>query len=247
MNARYDHKQLESTIGFKFNSPAILEQALIHSSYVNEAPDNTLVSNERLEFLGDAVLGLWITERIFKVYSTAPEGILTNYRSILVKRETLAGLAAAINLGDYLFMGRGESSSGGRQKPGNLACALEALIAAVYLDQGYAAAGEFIDRIFHDSFEQLDGLSRDTNYKSRLQELIQSIRHTSPEYVTITSIGKAHKKSFTVEVRLDGQTLGTGRGGSKKEAESLAARDALSRLPPPLHPAEPLLPLDRMK
>jgi ribonuclease-3 len=229
------YAKLQDRLGIRFNDPALLELALIHSSYVNETPNNKLVPNERLEFLGDAVLGLWIAERLYRDFPGETEGTLTRYRSLLVRRDTLAGLAGDIGLGEDLFMGRGEISSGGRRKPANLARALEALIAAVYLDQGHAAAGSFIDRLFAEAFKQLVSLSAVDDSKSRLQELVQGEYHTTPEYRITQSTGAAHRRTFTAEVSMNGQVLGSGQGLSKKEAESAAAGQALKRLDNTLH------------
>lgn len=231
-----NYSELQERLGVRFNNPALLELALIHSSYVNESPDTKLTPNERLEFLGDAVLGLWIAERLYRDFPEEPEGTLTRYRSLLVRRDTLADLAGKIGLGEALFMGRGEISSGGRKKPANLARSLEALIAAVYLDQGHAAAGGFIDRLFTDAFKQLVNMSAVDDSKSRLQELIQGKYHTTPEYRITQSTGAAHRRTFTAEVSMNGQVLGEGQGLSKKEAESVAAGQALERLDNTLHP-----------
>ena len=235
------YTKLQSKIGLRFNDPVLLEQALIHSSYVNESPGDKVIPNERLEFLGDAVLGLWIAERLFKDFPEAPEGTLTKYRSLLVRGDMLSRLAAAIGLGEHLYMGRGEIASGGREKPSNLARALEALIAAIYLDQGYNAAGDFIDRHFADVFRRLENLSTSTDYKSQLQEIIQDLYHTTPEYHIVQSSGEAHHRTFTAEARLVAEMLGTGQGHSKKEAESAAAYHALQRFENTLHPNKALL------
>ncbi|MGI2335074.1 MAG: ribonuclease III [Dehalogenimonas sp.] len=230
-----NYSKLQDRLGVRFNDPALLELALIHSSYVNETPDNRLVPNERLEFLGDAVLGVCIAERLYVDFPSETEGTLTRYRSLLVRRDTLSRLAEEIGLGDALFMGRGEISTGGRKKPANLARALEALIAAVYLDQGHAAAAGFIDHLFTDAFKQLVQLSAFDDSKSRLQELIQGEYHTTPEYRITQSTGAAHRRTFTAEVSMDGRVLGMGQGLSKKEAESAAAGQALEYLGNTLH------------
>lgn len=230
-----NYLKLQDRVGIRFNDQALLELALIHSSYINETPDNSLVPNERLEFLGDAVLGLCIAERLYRDFPSETEGTLTRYRSLLVRRDTLSRLADEIGLGDALFMGRGEIRTGGRKKPANLARALEALIAAVYLDQGHAAAAVFIDRLFTDAFKRLVELSAFDDAKSRLQELIQGEYHTTPEYRIAQSTGAAHLRTFTAEVSMDGRVLGMGQGLSKKEAESAAAGQALERLGNTLH------------
>ena len=159
----------EAKLGVSFSDPLRLRQALTHSSYLNENPLEAPECNERLEFLGDAVLGLVISEKLYRDLPQADEGEMTKLRAALVKRDTLARVAAAIGLGDYLYLGRGEESSGGRRKKANLACALEAVIAAVFLDQGPAATEDFILRLFQEELAHALSQGGTTNYKSRLQ------------------------------------------------------------------------------
>ncbi|MEN8614413.1 ribonuclease III [Dehalogenimonas sp. THU2] len=238
-------KKLQSVINVTFHNLGLLELALIHSSYVNERPGSKIDSNERLEFLGDAVLGQWVAGKLYRLLPEAAEGVLTQYRSILVRRGTMARLAETIDLGAYLYLGRGEEASGGRRKPANLSRALEALIAAVYLDQGQQVAGEFLNRLYADDLEKLELLSAGVDYKSKLQELIQGTCHTTPEYSIVESAGAAHQPLFTAEVRAGGVLLGSGQGYSKKEAESQSARLALQNLQDTLHPDDALLTLDQ--
>jgi ribonuclease-3 len=221
---------LQDILGISFNNLSLLEQALVHSSYINENPDLAQASNERLEFLGDAILGLVIAEELYQTLPNAAEGEMTKLRATLVSRNTLAQLAGAIKLGDYLYLGKGEESSGGRHKTSNLAGALEALIAAISLDQGLAATKSFILRLFEQELEKLVSQGTEVNYKSRLQELIQARGEPPPVYYVIETKGPDHDRRFTVEVRAGNTALGRGTGRSKKSAETEAARSALENL-----------------
>jgi len=235
---------IQSALDLRFRNPALLELALTHSSYLNERPGQGLRSNERLEFLGDAVLGLFIADRLYRDFPGEDEGTLTRYRSILVRRETLTRLGASLKLGDYLYLGRGEDTSGGRNKPANLSRAIEALIAAVYLDQGSEAAGRFIHRLFAPDLARLEALSAIADAKSQLQEVIQSRHQTTPVYTDTEITSQSGEKLFAAEVRVKGTVLGRGEGRTKKEAESRAARGALDEMENTLHPSEALLHLD---
>jgi ribonuclease-3 len=239
-----DLEKIQTALDLRFRNPALLELALIHSSYLNERPGQGLTSNERLEFLGDAVLGLFIADRLYLDFPNADEGTLTRYRSILVRRETLTRLGASLKLGEYLYLGRGEDTSGGRNKPANLSRALEALIAAVYLDQGDAAASRFIHRLFAADFKRLEAMSAIADSKSQLQEFVQSRYQTTPVYSDTESSEDSGEKRFTAEVRVKGSVLGRGEGRTKKEAESRAARCALDEMANTLHPSDALLHLD---
>jgi len=221
---------LQQILGVSFKDPSLLEQALIHSSYVNENPGLALTSNERLEFLGDAVLGSVIAEKLYHDLPSFTEGEMTKLRATLVRRDTLARVARAIGLGDYLYLGKGEESSGGRHKLVNLAGALEAVIAAIYLDQGLATAKNFILRLFNTELQKVVSRGAEVNYKSQLQELIQAREQQTPAYYVIEAKGPDHDRRFTVEVRAGDTVLGRGSGRSKKEAETEAARSALERL-----------------
>ncbi len=225
-----DMEKAQAALGLRFRNPALLELAFVHTSYLNEQPGLGLASNERLEFLGDAVLGNYIAERLYRDFPDADEGTLTRYRSLLVRRETLARLAGLIDLGSYLYLGRGEDSSGGRRKPANLSRALEALIAAVYLDQGAGASGSFIQRLFAADLARLEALSAIADSKSRLQEAVQAAFQTTPVYVTIAIPGAVEETTFASEVRIKDKVLGRGQGRSKKEAEGHAAHHALIEL-----------------
>jgi ribonuclease-3 len=226
-----DLELLQSTIGIRFTDPAILDLALIHSSYINENPGIAPISNERLEFLGDAVLGLVIAERLFRDYPEAAEGELTRFRSALVRREMLAQMARHISLGDYLHLGIGEEAGGGRNKPVNLAGALESLIAAIYLEQGLDNSRAFILKLFGPEIDKQARQGAGTDYKSRLQETIQARYQLTPGYNLVRAVGPDHAREFTVEVRMGDTVLGRGSGKSKKAAEMDAARTALEDLP----------------
>ena len=221
---------LQETLGISFNDVSLLEQALVHSSYINENPGFALTSNERLEFLGDAVLGLIVAEKLYQDSPHLTEGEMTKLRAALVRRDTLAHIARVINLGDHLYLGKGEEASDGRHKPANLAAALEAIIAAIFLDQGSSTAGDFILRLFGTELEKVVSQGPAVDYKSELQELIQAREQQPPSYHVIEATGPDHGKIFTIEVRLGEAVLGRGTGKSKKAAESEAARSALEKL-----------------
>ena len=221
---------LQQNLGISFNDPSFLEQAMVHSSYINENPDSASVSNERLEFLGDAVLGQVIAEKLYSDYPHFDEGEMTKLRSALVSRTTLARVARNLGLGNYLYLGKGEEASGGRNKPTNLAGALEAVIAAVFLDQGPVTAKDFILRLLNKEVQKVVSQGVQTDYKSKLQEFIQSRQQQTPTYYVVEAEGLVHDRKFTVEVRVGDIVLGRGSGKSKKAAETEAARLALERL-----------------
>jgi ribonuclease III len=221
---------LEQKIEVTFNNPELLALALVHSSYINEKPGLAKDSNERLEFLGDAVLGLVIAEKLFQDLPESAEGELTRLRSALVRRETLAQIARTINLGEYLYLGKGEEAGGGRNKPANLAGAFEALIAAIYLDQNISIVRIFILRLFGKEIYKQAHQGAGTDFKSRLQELIQAEHQTAPSYHIIQATGPDHAKEFVVEVRMGDNVLGRGSGKSKKIAEMEAAHSVLKTL-----------------
>lgn len=225
-----DLTSLQQTLGVSFNDASLLEQALVHSSYINENPSFTLTSNERLEFLGDAVLGLIVAEKLYQDFPHLTEGEMTKLRAALIRRDTLARMARAIRLGDHLYLGKGEETSGGRHKPANLAATLEAVIAAVFLDQGPSTARDFILRLLDTELRKVASQSTGIDYKSELQELIQAREQQTPTYQVIAATGPAHDKRFSVEVRLGEAVLGRGSGKSKKAAETEAARSALEKL-----------------
>ncbi len=225
-----DLAALQQTLGLSFNDLSLLEQALVHSSYINENPGFTLVSNERLEFLGDAVLGLVVAEKLYQDSPNFTEGEMTKLRAALVRRDTLARMAKAIRLGDYLYLGKGEEANDGRHKTVNLAGALEAVIAAIFLDNGLLTAKGFILRLLDAELRKAVSQSVVVDYKSELQELIQARGQQTPTYHVIETAGPDHDRRFTVEVRLGEAVLGRGSGKSKKGAETEAARLALEKL-----------------
>jgi ribonuclease-3 len=225
-----DLSELQEKIGIPFREPALLELALTHSSYINENPDPPRSSNERLEFLGDSVLGLVIAEKLFHDLPEAAEGELTRLRSALVRREMLAQIAGQIKLGDFLLLGNGEEAGGGRTKPVNLAGSFESLIAAIYLDQGIETAANFILELFGPEMFRMDHKRALNDYKSELQEVLQAESQITPTYHLIEATGPDHDREFTIEVKADDRILGRGRGKSKKAAEMEAAHTALKRL-----------------
>jgi len=225
-----DLAALQQTLGISFNDSSLLEQALVHSSYVNENPGIAPASNERLEFLGDAVLGLAVAEKLYQDFPHSAEGEMTRLRAALVRGNTLARVARTIKLGDYLYLGKGEEASGGRRKPANLAGALEAMIAAIFLDQGLTITRDFILRLFNEELREVAGRGARVDYKSQLQELIQSREQQTPAYQLIEAMGPDHDRRFTVEVRVGDTVLGKGSGKSKRSAETEAAGAALEQL-----------------
>jgi len=225
-----DIGSLQESLKVKFKNPSWLEQALVHSSYLNEYPGSALAANERLEFLGDAILGLIVAEKLYRDFPGMAEGEMTRIRSVLVRRETLAHIAAGLKLGDYLYLGRGEEAGGGRRKPANLAAALEAVVAAIFLDSGLAAARKAVLGWLDKELKEVLGQGKGIDYKSRLQELVQSQYRTSPAYRTMQATGPDHDRLFTVEAMLGDRVLGRGSGKSRKLAETEAARQALAQM-----------------
>ncbi len=214
--------QLEKTIGYYFGQPALLDEALTHSSYANEHGQNRISCNERLEFLGDSVLSIIVSEYLFARRPKMPEGELTKRRAALVCEEALAGFAREIELGKAIKLGKGESKTGGADRDSTLSDCFEALIAAVYLDGGMEPARCFVMR-FVDEHDR-DGVR---DYKTELQEVIQKNPEERVKYVVVGEAGPDHNKQFTVEVRLNSNTIGRGSGHSKKEAEQNASKEAL--------------------
>lgn len=221
--------ELEERLGYTFERRDLLERALTHRSFANEVSAD-VIDNQRLEFLGDAVLGLGIAAELFQRDTAVDEGALSARQSQLVCEPALAKIARRLSLGDYLRLGRGESLSGGRRKSSLLADAYEALLAAVYLDGGAEAAAAVIARVHADALSGASGTSAPSDYKSRLQTHIQSQMNIQPQYEIIGDTGPAHDKVFEARVVVGDESLGSGEGGSKKSAEQEAARKALESL-----------------
>jgi ribonuclease-3 len=222
--------QLQKALGLKFKSSSLLEQALVHRSYLNEARAQGLESNERLEFLGDAVLGLIVSQQLCARFPDLDEGDLTRLKTSLIRWETLARAAERLSLGDHLLLGRGEESTGGRQRPSNLARVLEAVIGAAFLDRGLDKTRDLVLRCLAPDIDRVETGQVALDSKSRLQQLAQSYWHETPVYRTVAATGPDHAKVFTVEVQAAGRTLGRGSGRSKKEAESEAASQAVETI-----------------
>lgn len=226
-----DWTLLEKRLGLKFRDPLLLQRALVHRSYLNEMPDSGLESNERLEFLGDAVLGLVVGSKLYTDYPEHSEGQLTELRVALVRRETLARVAKSLALGDFLFLGRGEESAGGKGRVSNLSAAYEAVVGAVFVDGGMDKARRFIVRSLTSEVAALPkGQNIPADPKSRLQELLQARFQRAPVYKVLRDEGPDHSKVFTVQVWGGRKALGVGQGKSKQQAEKEAARQALDGL-----------------
>ena len=234
-----DLSELQACLGHAFRDAALLELALTHPSIAHEqgAP---VQHNQRLEFLGDAVLQLVLTDDLYEKFPAFGEGPLTKARAKLVNRRALAEKAKALSLGDYLIVSRGEESHGGRERPSALADAYEAVLGAIYLDGGYTAARQFISRQFRDAFDGLADIPILDNPKGELQELLQSRSSEPPRYHVASATGPDHDRVFECTVHHEGRELARGSGKSKKDAESEAAKAALNILranPPEAEPA----------
>jgi ribonuclease-3 len=217
---------LEERLNYRFRDPELLVEALTHPSVAHEKQRKHF-DNQRLEFLGDAVLQLVITEHLFARYHKAGEGRLTTRRSRLVSREALKVHAAQLDLGRHLLMGRGEEASGGRHRESTLGDAFEALLGAIYLDSDLETVRQFILKEMHDDLERIEEEPLEANPKGQLQELLQAISPRSPVYELLSQTGREHEKTFSVQVVWEGQVLGEGSGRSKKQAEAAAALMAL--------------------
>ena len=223
-------EKLQENLGYRFRDESLLRGALYHSSYANEHRNENIVSNERLEFLGDAVLGFVSAEFLYSRFPHAPEGELTRIRAALVREESLFEVAQALQLGECLMLGKGEESGGGRQRPSILADCTEAVFAAVYLDGGMDCARDLIHRVLLSKGDIEVAESRRRDYKTELQELVQRKPHQVLRYELVGQSGPDHAKVFTVAVLLNGDPVGEGSGHSKKEAEQSAACAALEKL-----------------
>ena len=223
-------KDLEKAIGYQFGNISLLQNALTHSSYANERYHNSLMSNERLEFLGDSILGMVVAEHLYRNFPDRPEGELTRMRADMVCERALAEVANRLSLGQHLMLGHGEERFGGRNRDSILADAVESVIAATYVDGGMDAAVSFIRKfILCDVPAQR---MRNADYKTALQELVQQKKNQVLTYALVGESGPDHDKKFDVEVMLNGQVVGCGTGSSKKRAEQDAARAAMDKLFP---------------
>ncbi|MBW2171993.1 MAG: ribonuclease III [Deltaproteobacteria bacterium] len=221
---------LEDMLGYHFKDNGLLRQALQHSSYVNEQRELELEDNERLEFLGDAVLDLVITHILMDHFRQTSEGDLSRMRATIVNESQLADVAHGLNLGQHLLLGKGEALSHGQEKSSILADAVEAVFAAVYMDGGYQAASEVIERLFSGIVSQMGERLGEEDFKSPLQELVQVRFKTIPEYKVIAESGPDHDKTFEVCLNIGNSLTAQGAGKSKKAAEQAAAKVALEKL-----------------
>jgi ribonuclease-3 len=223
-------KEFEEKIGYKFNNEDYLLEALTHSSYANENKKNNIKYNERLEFLGDSVLSIVISHHLFINQKDLPEGELTKVRANIVCEESLSDVAKSLNLGKYLLLGKGEEVTGGRERISILADAVEAIIGAIYLDRGLKEATEFVLSFMGDIIQDSIKGKIFRDYKTHLQEILQSKTNEKIYYNVIEEIGPDHNKKFVIEVKLGNEILGKGQGKSKKEAEQMAAKKALKKV-----------------
>lgn len=217
-------KEFEEKIGYTFKNKELLHEALAHSSYANETRECR--SNERLEFLGDSVLSIIVSEHIFTHLKSLPEGELTKIRASLVCEKALFEFAQKIDLGSFILLGKGEENTGGRKRPSIVSDAFEAVIAAVYLDGGMEAAKKYVLGFIPDDLCKNSGRALE-DYKTLLQEIIQCNPEEKVEYVLVGESGPDHNRKFSVEVCLNGSVIGKGEGHSKKQAEQMAAHEAL--------------------
>ena len=223
-------KDLETAIGYRFQNIQLLQNALTHSSYANERWHNSLLSNERLEFLGDSVLGMLVAEYLYHNFPNRPEGELTRMRADMVCEQTLAAAANRIGLGEHLLLGHGEEQGGGRNRDSILADAMVSVIAASFLDGGISAALQIVQKYI--LVEVPVTKLHNVDYKTRLQELVQQKKNQVLSYALVGQSGPDHDKKFDVEVSLNGNVVGSGSGSSKKRAEQDAARVAIEKLFP---------------
>lgn len=223
------HDEFVQQLGVRPLPSGLLDQALTHASYLNES-DASASSNERLEFLGDALLGMVVAHELFRRYPASGEGDLTRMRADIVRGSTLARVAVRLNLGEHMILGRGEEAAGGRTRDRNLAGVLEALVGAVYTAHGYRVTRSFILRLLAPEFRQLEREGARIDSKSSLQHLVQARWHEPPDYVTVDEATGGPERRFTIEVRAAGISLGRGEGSSKREAQQEAARVAIARL-----------------
>ena len=220
-----DLGELCERLGYTFRNHELLEEAFRHSSYVNELPNSGLRDNERLEFLGDAVLDLAISHMLMTLFQDANEGDLSKYRASVVNERGLSRVAKKLGLGDYLLLGKGEELTQGREKPSILANTMEALIGAIYLDAGFSKTKDIISTLFVPLLAKIDSGKPVDDSKSLLQEYTQAVYKIRPEYLLLDERGPAHNRTFKVALLLGGEIMAEGEGRSKKEAEQRAARE----------------------
>ncbi len=239
MRASYSRslENFERDLGYSFKDKGLLVEALTHKSFHHENPDKVKSYNERLEFIGDSVLGLVIVEYLFRYNNEFTESDMSKIKSYIVKGAVLSEIAAGLGIGNYLSLGRGEEDTGGRQKRSLLANALEAVFGAIYLDSDYEKARKAILALFKDKIHSVISSGQYHDYKTELQEKSQMLYGILPEYRITRQEGQEHLKTFTVDVIVAGKALGRGAGRNKKEAETAAAKKALERLKE--HPGDP--------
>ncbi|EOH95494.1 ribonuclease III [Enterococcus pallens] len=221
--------ELKERYGIVFQDVTLLEQAFTHSSYVNEHRNMQLSDNERLEFLGDAVLELQVSHYLYRQYPDVPEGKLTKLRSAIVREDSLAKFAKKCHFDQYVLLGKGEENSGGRNRASLLCDLFESFLGALYLDQGYEAALKFIQAVIFPRIEAGE-FTREIDHKTRLQEVLQKSGDVTIDYRLVSEEGPAHERTFTIEVYVDDRLIGSGKGKSKKLAEQDAAAKALAAL-----------------
>ena len=222
--------ELMSKLGIEFKNEQLLLEALTHRSYLNENPGADTDHNERMEFLGDAVLELVVSEHLFNTYTNRPEGDLTSFRAATVRTTTLADVSREIGTGEYLRMSKGEEATGGRDKDYLLANVFESVLGALYLDQGYSACVEFVEKWLHPRLEHIVKYRWDIDAKTKFQEIAQNLFKTTPVYKLISSEGPDHEKVFTMAVCIGDKEFGRGVGTSKQKAEESAAEIGIKNL-----------------
>ncbi|MGM0499150.1 MAG: ribonuclease III [Bacillota bacterium] len=233
MNQLFNEKKIEefeNALDLNFDDKILVQRALTHKSFPNENRTLNLKDNERLEFLGDSVLSLSVSTYIFNTFADLPEGELAKMRAVIVSAPILADVAKRIELGQYLFLGKGEEMTGGRERDSILADTMEAIFGALYLDQGFTAAADFILHLLKIDIINVAEGNHIQDYKTMLQEVIQENGSDRPEYEVVDEEGPDHNKTFLVAVKLNEDSLGSGQGSSKKEAEQEAAKVALNKL-----------------
>lgn len=231
MNKPPNFKKIESNLDYSFSNKECLLEALTHRSYLNEAKNEPINSNERMEFLGDSILSFWVSAQLFQKFPNLPEGKLTFIRTHLVRTETLAKLSADLYLGDFLLMSKGEENGNGRENPLLLANVFEAITGAIFLDGKMEAVSKFLNKQFSTLLENIENPEQYKDSKSLLQEKVQADGHSFPVYKLVSSEGPDHSKTFTMAVYVNDKLLSQGSSRSKQEAEEEAAKKALELWP----------------